>query len=111
MSDKYKVKVTPHAFGQLKETADYISEVLMEPQTAHQWLNAMKQKIQSLESMPNRIRLVQEEPWHARGIHCMTAMRYNFYFWVDEEIKTVWIAAVLSERRDQQEQLKRMKTE
>ena len=30
MPDKYEVNVTDHALGQLKETVDYISKVLMQ---------------------------------------------------------------------------------
>lgn len=110
MPDKYEVNVTDHALGQLKETVDYISKVLMEPQTAHKWLDTMELKMQSLEYMPNRVRLTYEEPWHSRGIRCLTVMNYNVYFRVDEENKTVWITAVIYGRRDLNEQLKLMQT-
>ena len=108
MEDGYKVKVSAQALKQLKETVDYISKVLMEPQTAHKWLDKMEEEIQTLEYMPNRVRLTYEEPWHSREIRCMTVMNYNIFFWIDEENRTVWVTAVIYGRRDQREQLKQM---
>ena len=57
MSEKYEVKMTAYALGQLKEIVHYISDVLMEPQTALNWLNRIESEQQSLSYMPYRIAL------------------------------------------------------
>lgn len=108
MSDRYEVKITDQALKQLERIVDYISHTLTEPQTAYKWLDNMEREMQSLEFMPNRVRLTYEEPWHTRGIHCMSAMNYNIYFRIDEESKRVWITAVIYGRRNQREQLRNM---
>ena len=111
MSDRYEVKISDQALEQLERTVDYISHTLAEPQTAYKWLNSMEQEMQSLEFMPNRVRLTYEEPWRSRGIHCMNAMNYNVYFRIEEESKTVWVTAVIYGRRNQCEQLRNMNTD
>ena len=63
VNEKYNVYVTTFAREQIKETADYISHALMEPQTARKWLDTMEKEISSLSFMPNRIPFTPEEPW------------------------------------------------
>ena len=97
----YKVKLTTNAIEQIQAVVDYIADVLLEPETAERWKNRIKSDISQLSYMPGRIRLTDEEPWHSLGIHRMSIRNFYVYFWINEEELTVWITAVVYERRDQ----------
>ena len=105
MDKEYTVKVTDHALEQLQEIQQYIAFSLQAPVTAEKWRIRMKKEMASLSFFPNRVMLVEEEPWHRRGIHKMAIGNYLVYFWIDESALTVWITAVVYGSRDQRKQL------
>lgn len=69
---EYEVKITPYALRQMQEIVRYISVTLQSPENAANWLDVMQKELMSLSSMPARIALTEEEPWHSQGIHKMT---------------------------------------
>ena len=97
----YKVKLTNNALAQLKEAVGYISKVLLEPEVARRWSDRIKKEILTLDHMPLRYPLVDEEPWRAEGIHKLTVENFIVYYWVNEDTSTVWVTAVVYGRRDQ----------
>ena len=105
---KYSVKITPDAQVQMQATTTYIAAELQAKDTARKWLAAMKKGLASLSSMPARIPLTPEEPWHGQGIHRLLIGNFYAYFWIDEEKKRVWVIAVIYARADQAAQLTRM---
>lgn len=60
----------------------------------------MEKEIASLSAMPSRYPLVEEDPWHKKGIRKMTVKNFLVYYSVDDENKIVWILAVIYGRRD-----------
>ena len=98
---RYEVKLTAQAIEQIEETAQYISKVLLEPETARSWMDALQSQIERLDSMPSRYPLTEEEPWHTEGIRKMPVKNFHVYYLVDEEEKAVWVTAVIYGRRDQ----------
>ena len=107
----YKVKLTNNALDQLKAAIEYISKVLREPEAARRWSNRIKNAISSLNNMPLRYPLVDEEPWHTEGIHKMNAENFIVYYWVDDANSVVWVTAVVYGRRDQISVLRNMPVE
>ena len=67
--------------------------------------------ILSLENMPHRISLTDEEPWRSEGIHKMPVKNYLVYFWINEIKNMVYITAVIYSQREQKRQLSKMKME
>ena len=65
---RYDVKLTSQAIGQIEETVQYISKILLAPETARKWADTLQCEIGKLDSMPSRYPLTEEEPWHTRGI-------------------------------------------
>ena len=106
--DEYKVKITPQASAQMLEIFSYISDTLKEPVAAERLLDELQKSIFSLDTMPKRVALTDEEPWHSYGIHKMPVKNFLVYFWVNDELKEVHITAVIYGRRNQLEQLKQM---
>ena len=106
--DEYKVKITPQASAQMLEIFSYISDTLKEQVIAERLLQDLQKSILSLNTMPKRVALVEEEPWRSYGIHKMPVKNFLVYFWINEEMKEVHITAVIYGKRDQLEQLKQM---
>lgn len=103
MPNEYKVKITQQAQSQLSEIVAYISSTLQAPATAKSMLDTLQREIISLKEFPNRVPLVDEEPWCAQGIHKLGIKNYFIYFWVDESAKRVQVFAVVFARRDQRQ--------
>lgn len=97
----YKVKLTTQAISQIQEIVQYISKILLAPETAIKWADALQRAIAKLDFMPSRYALTEEEPWRTKGIHKMPFKNFLVYYWVDETKETVWVTAVIYGRRDQ----------
>lgn len=108
MPDKYEVKITKQALGQMKEIVHYISHELLAPEAATNLLDKMEVAIDSLSEMPDRMSLVDEKPWNSKGIRKIIVKNFLIYFWIDEEHKRVQVTAVVFEKRDQVKQLLNM---
>ena len=108
---EYEVKITPYALRQMQEVVRYISTTLQSPENAAHWLDTIKAELASLFSMPARIPLTEEEPWHSQGIHKMVVKNFLVYFWIDEDNLRVQIIAVIYEKRDQLRQLSQIDME
>ena len=66
--DSYEIIMTDDATADLIELRDYIAEVLLAPETALSYIRAIRAEISTLSEMPDRIKTVDDEPWHSRGI-------------------------------------------
>ena len=97
----YEVKLTPQAIRQIKETVQYISKILLEPETARNLADTLQREIRGLDHMPLRYPLVEEEPWHTKGLRKMTVKNFLVYYMINEEKKIVWVTMVIYGRRDQ----------
>lgn len=98
---QYEVKLTTQAVEQMQETVSYISHILLEPEIARRWSDLLQKEIASLNSMPARFPLTEEEPWHTYGIRKMTVKNFLVYYLIDKEKKVVSVTAVVYGRRDQ----------
>ena len=67
-------------------------------------------EIATLSEMPGRIKPVDEEPWHSRGLRKIIAKNFYVYFLIDEPAKRVYILNVIYDQRDQLKQMAKMKT-
>ena len=82
---EYNVKITLYALRQMQEIVRYISATLQSPENAAHWLDTIEKEMASLSSMPARIPLTEEEPWHSQGIHKMVVKNFLVYFWIDAD--------------------------
>ena len=98
---RYEVKLTSQAIGQIQETVQYISKILLAPESARKWADTLQREIEKLDSMPSRYPLTEEEPWRTKGIRKMPVKNFLVYYLVDEVKKIVWVTAVIYGRRDQ----------
>lgn len=108
MKNRYKVKVTKYALAQMEEIRDYIADKLHAPQAAYHLILEMKNRMVSLESMPERNQLVTSKKWRVQGIRKIIVNNFIMYYWIDEENQNVYITAVVYEKRNQKRELGKM---
>lgn len=107
--DSYEIIMTDDATADLIELRDYIAEVLLAPETALSYIRAIRAEISTLSEMPARIRTVDDEPWHSRGIRRIIAKNFYVYYRIDESSKRLYILNIIYNKRDQLRQLGRLK--
>ena len=105
---KYKVKITRQARAQLQEIRDYIATTFLELGTARRMVQLLRAEIASLADMPERIKLIDEEPWRSYGFRKIRVKNYYVYFWINEDKKQVQVVAVIYVKRNQARQLEKM---
>ena len=106
--DEYKIKVTRQAKEHLALIREYIATELKEPAIAKRILELLKSEMMSLQTMPYRVKCIDEQPWGELGFRKIRVKNYYIYFWVDENRKEVQILAVIYVRRDQAKQLEQL---
>ena len=99
--DSYGILVTPDAVDNLFELRNYIANTLHSPETAVSYIQKIRNEISSLSAMPGRYRLVDEEPWHTRGVRKFLVKNFYVYYRIDETAHRVYILNVFYSKRDQ----------
>ena len=98
---RYRIIITPDAEADLKELRDYIADVLLAPDTARAYIGRIRRSIASLAEMPERIALVNDEPWRSRGLRKIIVNNFYVYFRIAESANIVFILNVIYAKRDQ----------
>ncbi len=109
MSKKYKVEMTPLVAKQLLQIAEYIRDELQAPDAAKRTIDYLETELSKLDTMPERVVLIDMEPWRSRGVHKYVMGNYIAYFVILQE-NIVRVTAVCLSRQDQKKQLRDMKT-
>ena len=99
--DEYEIIMTPDAVEDLWELRNYIADVLLSPETALEYIRAVRKEIASLAQFPARFKPMDDEPWHSRGVRRLLAKNFYVYYWIDEPRKCVSVMNVIYSRRDQ----------
>lgn len=107
--DSYEVIMTPDATKDLMELRDYITDVLLVPETALQYIRSVRETVSKLEYMAASIAPVLDEPWHSRGIRRVSARNFNVYYRIQEEEKRVYVLNIIYHKRDQFRMLTQIK--
>ncbi len=105
------MKITSQAEEQIQEIIYYITNELKAPVAALHLLDALEASFTSLAHFPQRVALIDEEPWHTNGIHRLPVKNFIVYFWIDEENIKVQVIVVIYKKRDQLHQLSQMDME
>lgn len=103
---KYKIRITSQAKLHLKEIRRYYEKELLLPEVAKTTVQSIRNTIRTLEELPARAPVIEEQPWGDEGIRKIAIKNYLIYFWIDETRLTVQIIAVIHEKMDQAKQLK-----
>ncbi len=101
----WKIVYTAGAKRDLKNIYEYIAYNLLVPETAARQTQRIMKEIRSLDNMPMRFRLYDEEPWHSAGLHFFPVDNYLVFYLPDESRKTVNIVRIMYGGRDIRRQL------
>lgn len=104
----FNVLLTPDAEKDLRELREYIAYILQAPMTAKQYIHFLRQEIERLSYIPEGFPLVEDEPWHTRGIRRLVAKNTLVYYRIDDASQTVYVLNFIYARRDQLDALHRM---
>lgn len=68
-------------------------------------LYLIKNKIESLSSMPHRIKIIDKYPWKKLGVRRILVKNYYIYFIIDELKSEIKIINILYSKIDQEKNL------
>lgn len=97
---KYTVNLLPEAVKDVNGIYEYIALNLGEKEIAVNMINLIEKNILSLDEMPGRYKIYENEPWKSRGVHIMPVKRYLVFYVVDDNEKVVNIFRVIYGSRD-----------
>lgn len=106
--DSFEIFITPDAEADLLEIRDYVAYTLLVPDTAFNYIRAIRREIGKLSYMALSIAPVVEEPWHSRGVRKIVAKNFYIYYRLDESLGRVYVMNVIYAKRDQLKALKNM---
>ena len=101
----YEVEVSEQADSDLRGIFEYIAFELQSPENASGQLDRLEEQIISLETMPERYRRYETEPWKSRGLRILPVDNYVVLYIPDEDRKTVEILRVMYGGRNIDKQL------
>ena len=97
---KYSVNLTNQAIKDIDEIFQYISDVLREKEIAVNLIKLLQKDILSLEQMPGRYKIYENEPWKSRKLHIMPVKKYLVFYLVDDKTKAVTVIRIIYGSRD-----------
>lgn len=96
----YEVIISSQAEEDLRGIYEYIAFELRSPQNAAGQLDRIEKNILSLDTMPNRYRAYDREPWHSRGLRLLPVDNFVVLYIQDEDRRTVTVVRVMYGGRD-----------
>lgn len=101
----YEVEVSQQADSDLRGIFEYIAFELQSLKNASGQLDRLEKQILSLNTMPERYRRYEKEPWKSRGLRVLPVDNYVVLYIPDCDKKVVTILRVMYARRDIDHQL------
>ena len=101
----FNVVYSSEARQDLRDIYEYIAYELLEPDTAAGQTNRIMKAARSLEQMPMRHRLYEEEPWHSQGLRFLPVDNYLIFYLPDETNNIVNMIRIMYGGRDIKKQL------
>ena len=101
----YEVEVSEQADSDLRGIFEYIAFELQSPENASGQLERLEEQILSLDTMPERYRKYEKEPWKSRGLHVLPVDNYVVLYISDSDKRVVTILRIMYAGRDIDKQL------
>lgn len=90
-----EIEFTDQSKRDLRDILDYITYELQEPQVAVKLVRQITKDILSLNQMPMRYRLYNEEPWQSQGLRCFPVKNYLIFYYPDETKNIVYAVRII----------------
>lgn len=101
----WKVVYSAQARQDLRLIYEYIANELCVPDTATNQTRRIMQNIRSLDEMPLRFRLYEDEPWHSIGLRFFPVDNYLVFYLPKVNDEIVSIVRIMYGGRDIRKQL------
>ena len=101
----YEVEVSEQADSDLRGIFEYIAFELQALENASGQLDRLEEQILSLDTIPERYRKYEKEPWKTRGLRVLPVDNYVILYIPDSDKKVVTILRVMYAGRDIDNQL------
>lgn len=101
----FDVSYSEEARQDLRDIYEYIAYELLAPETAAGQTERIMKAVRSLEQMPMRQRLYEEEPWHSHGVRVLPVDNYLVFYLPDETNAAVRIIRIMYGGRDIEKQM------
>ena len=101
----YEIEMTEAAKKDLQSIFEYIAFELQSPENASGQIDRLEEQILSLDTMPERYRKYEKEPWKSRGLRVLPVDNYVVLYIPDNNKKVVTILRVMYAGRDIDNQL------
>ena len=101
----YEIEVSEQADRDLRGIFEYIAFELQAPENASGQLERLEEQILSLDTIPERYRKYEKEPWETRGLRVLPVDNYVILYIPDSDKKVVTILRVMYAGRDIDNQL------
>lgn len=101
----YEIEMTEAAKKDLQSIFEYIAFELQEPENAKNQMRRLESRILSLDTMPERYKSYDKEPWHSQGFRILPVDNFIVFYIPDANTKIVTIIRILYSVRDIEKQL------
>ena len=101
----YEVEISEQADNDFRGIFEYIAFELQSPENASGQLDRLEEQILSLDTMPERYRKFEKEPWNSRGLRILPVDNYVVLYIANSDKKIVTILRVMYAGRDIDNQL------
>ncbi len=101
----YEVEISEQAENDLRRIFEYITFELLSPENARGQLSRLEKQILSLDTLPDRYRKYEKEPWRSRELRVFPVDNYVVFYIPDSDKKVVTILRVIYAGRNIDNQL------
>ena len=101
----YEIEVSEQDDSDLRGIFEYIAFELQALENASGQLERLEEQILSLDTIPERYRKYEKEPWKTRGLRVLPVDNYVILYIPDSDKKVVTILRVMYAGRDIDNQL------
>jgi len=102
------VQYSSQALEDLKSIYEYIAYELLAPATAEGQVSRIRSAIRTLDNMPEKHKVYENEPWRSQGLRYFPVDNYLVFYIFQKKTKAVSVVRIIYGARDLNNQLKNM---
>ena len=101
----WEIKYTKHSMEDLKAIYEYIAFDLLAPDTASGQVNRIMKAVRTLDHMPERHKVYEEEPWKSQSLRYFPVDNFLVFYLPKKETGIISIVRIIYGGRDIRRQL------
>lgn len=102
---RWKINYTRHATEDLKAIYEYLAFELLVPDTASRQSDRIMKAVRTLDNMPERYKVYEEEPWKSQNLRYFPVDNYLVFYLPKKETGVINIVRIIYGGRDIKRQL------